>query len=1010
MKSKISISGTFASAALSASALFAQALQPPRLLKDIEPARLEARSSKPQGSLSSSSYSTSKPFLAAGSTFFFTADDGIHGREIWSSMGFPGTTRMAVDMVPGRNLEGPGVLTWFKGYVYFDGRDREHGTEIWRTKGTPATTYLFQDSLPGKESGGFQRPLVAGNRLWFFASSPGRNYALFRYDGSNAPPSLVKDGFSTPWSEPIALGGRVLFGCSSPGRPASLWITDGTERGTKVVLQGSSTSPHRFIQPVALGGRVYFSHQEARDWAVWKTDGSKAQKILNLGEDYAPWSPQVLGKKILFLGPRDKYRARNPWVLDTATGKASLLKRILQKPGRYFADPVRMGNRVYFTVQDRPYGPWSLWRTDGTPSGTVRVTGKGLSGTSSWLHPTVSGNRIFFQGFDSAGGKELWVTDGTDKGTLRVKDIAPGAGSSKPENLTPIGSGRIAFSAWSPKSGREVWVSDGTATGTYLLEDIYPGFYGKGSDPDSMADFYGRCFFSATNTAHGRELWVSDGTPAGTKIFHEYYPGFASPFPGGMFTLREKLLFILSDGNKAGVWASDGTFAGTTRISTTLRSWKESPLVLGGKAFLWGDDAAHGWEPWVTDGTAKGTMLLKDTHPGVQIQNYYGWAEAGGRVFFYSGDSGKVSLWVTDLTPAGTRIVAKDLGACRGLVALGNKVLFEGMKDSAHGIEPWISDGTTLGTHELLDLAPGSQSGRFRAPFVLGKNAYFFGTDGRTVASGYYGLFRTDGTKSGTARVGTRDFLLYPFRSFALEKKGFFWAKDASHGFEPWVTDGTAAGTRLLRDLAPGPDSTNPTAFMKTGKRKGVFVAYYPFGARRLLATDGTPGGTYFVPDPGPGKILSCSGILAFSGGKVFFGADDGSTGMEPWTWFPGATAQAVGWSRGGARLDGEDPVLGGKFRLTVTGMAKGTAGILVLGRPLSRPLLLGGGAALFLDPRARPLAGFPLGASGSLAFTLPGDPALIGARFAAQAVVGPTRTPPFHLDFTNGLFLTLGQ
>ncbi|HHI68946.1 MAG TPA: hypothetical protein ENJ97_06440, partial [Planctomycetes bacterium] len=437
---------------------------------------------------------------------------------------------------------------------------------------------------------------------------------------------------------------------------------------------------------------------------------------------------------------------------------------------------------------------------------------------------------------------------------------------------------------------------------------------------------------------------------------------------------------------------------------------KPGPLVLGKKAFLWGVDGTHGWEPWVTDGTAGGTRLLWDTYPGRRSPDDPEWVKAGKKVFFIAGVKSDRSFWVSDLTPSGTKPLAQKLVVCRNLVALGSRALFEAKKGPAAGLEPWISDGTPGGTGMLIDLAPGFQDGGFQAPFVLGDKVYFFGTDGKTVSFGKKGLFETDGTPGGTKRVGTWETDRAPSRACVVGGRAVFWARDPAHGMEPWVTDGTAPGTVLLADLAPGPDSTSDVSFLPMGRRKGVFVFQGPSREKNLLVTDGTPAGSFVLPSPRPGVPLKASGVLAFSGGKLFFGADDGFTGTEPWAWFPGATAQAVGWSQGGARLDGEDPVLGGKFRLTVTGIPKGGAGILLLGKPLSRPLLLGGGAALFLDAAARPLVGFSLGASGSPAFALPGDPALIGARLAAQAVVGPTRTRPFNLDFTNGLFLTLGD
>jgi len=48
-----------------------------------------------------------------------------------------------------------------------------------------------------------------------------------------------------------------------------------------------------------------------------------------------------------------------------------------------------------------------------------------------------------------------------------------------------------------------------------------------------------------------------------------------------------------------------------------------------------------------------------------------------------------------------------------------------------------------------------------------------------------------------------------PGRIKVVENFAFFEATDPDHGYELWVTDGTAAGTFLVGDLNPGTLSSN---------------------------------------------------------------------------------------------------------------------------------------------------------------------------------------------------------
>ena len=56
-----------------------------------------------------------------------------------------------------------------------------------------------------------------------------------------------------------------------------------------------------------------------------------------------------------------------------------------------------------------------------------------------------------------------------------------------------------------------------------------------------------------------------------------------------------------------------------------------------------------------------------------------------------------------------------------------------------------------------------------------------------------------------------------------LADRVVFRGSDAVHGAEPWITDGTRAGTTLLAELRPGPVSSLPHSFHAVGDR--VFFA-----------------------------------------------------------------------------------------------------------------------------------------------------------------------------------------
>jgi ELWxxDGT repeat protein len=396
-------------------------------------------------------------------------------------------------------------------------------------------------------------------------------------------------------------------------------------------------------------------------------------------------------------------------------------------------------------------------------------------GTSSPRSLTNVRGTLFFVASDARHGWELWKSDGTTSRTVLVKDIRRGKAESWPQELTAVGD-ELFFTAYDGVHGRELWRSDGTRSGTTMVRDIHPsrvnGYY-----PGNLTNVGGTLFFSAEDRIHGRALWKSDGSRRGTKLVEDVNP---SDDPHD----------------------SRDVFGYSAAVGRTL--------------FFSADDGVHGYELWRSNGTARGTTLVRDIEPGEGDSAPQRMTAVGDTLFFAADDSHGRELWTSDGTTSGT-VLVKDItppdwgneGGPYPLGRLGNHFVFAATGVGV-GRGVWKSDGTAAGTRFLKNVDPNLPGARLGT----GRSAEIY------FVSDYDGLWKTDGTIEGTGPVTdlpTYNVCNHPgwcTRAGHLTRaRGslYFTVNSYRIGTELWTSDGTARGTGVLEDLYRGQEGSYPS-------------------------------------------------------------------------------------------------------------------------------------------------------------------------------------------------------
>ncbi|HEY2292913.1 MAG TPA: ELWxxDGT repeat protein [Thermoanaerobaculia bacterium] len=612
---------------------------------------------------------------------------------------------------------------------------------------------------------------------------------------------------------------------------------------------------------------------------------------------------------LAYFSADDSLTGRELWRTDgTATGTFEVVDAC---PGACAGSPrsVATNGRSYFFLASSGSGE-DLWVTGGSPASTVRLT-QGLSfpgATEGIWNVWVEGQGLlYFTAGDGAHGRELWRTDGTPAGTFQVADVRPGPAGSDPGDLT-IFNGRLYFRADDGRQGPSLWTSDGTAGGTRLVSDPVPGS-AKHPGPVYLRAVGPTLFFVAPVGRLGFELWKSDGTAHGTVPLTNLRFSPDNPFLD-VTSLGNRLLFLASDPKRGQeLWASDGTPGGTRPLTNLPRpdaffspgssdklSLPREPL--GGRLLFRADDGPHGRELWTTDGTPQGTHLLQDLCPGSCDGAFSDVAVTGGRAFFTGNDVAHgPGPWVTDGTPAGTRLIGDFCAGSSSCVRVpygwhaGSGKVFFGSQDAEAPYVPqlWATDGTAAGTLRLTSFSQAGLTLRdFQGVFLHGTllfGAYEVGLRGQEP-------WTSDGTLQGTRLLKDIDLEDFggsaPYDLHAAGGKVYFLA-DEGNGYGVWVSDGTEAGTAPVLDGLPPPlpGATVPQilAAADVGGRLFFSSLFAPDrdgnGDTALWRTDGTPAGTVRLT-PEAVQVSPANDVVAL-GGQAFFIASGGAQGYGLW-------------------------------------------------------------------------------------------------------------------------------
>ena len=276
-----------------------------------------------------------------------------------------------------------------------------------------------------------------------------------------------------------------------------------------------------------------------------------------------------------------------------------------------------------------------------------------------------------------------------------------------------VAAGQLFFVSSDGKGGQDLWSSDGTAAGTSIVKDLNREhtYYGTkryySLDINNLTAAAGTLFFTAYDPDGGEDLWSSDGTVKGTIVLKHFAHG------SGYRLLQ----------------FADRRLDSRPRASSSSRS----------------TTAPSGLEPWASDGTTNGTVMLADVDLGSTGAAPSDFTQLGSEVYFFMNESTTtVGLWQSNGTTAGTVKVIDAFPSLSAsghtysptlsnLTAIGSTLFFSlEYATSTPSYQLWTSNGTAGGTSEVTpsSFSSGSTFSEMQHFLALGNLLVFTADDG----------------------------------------------------------------------------------------------------------------------------------------------------------------------------------------------------------------------------------------------------------------------------------------
>jgi ELWxxDGT repeat protein len=406
-----------------------------QLVSDINPG--------PTGSQPEISIGSGRDIVVAGDWFYFLANDGVHGDELWRSNGTE--TMIVSDMFASDQIPIIEHITAVGNDIYFFAATPQN-TGLWKYNGSLLS---YVENAPG--SFGIIDIVYANSTLYIYVVVGNSERSLFAFDGDSATEVYTSSNSITN----ICIHqGLLYFTDIWNNENSGLYRCIGTTTELVQTIQvGDSGYGCSYAdEAVSAGNNLYIKMNDGIGGCeIWIYDGNSLQSITDFSTNEISSTMQPLlpvGDNLL-LSANTSESGNHLYFYNASESNLEMITT--ENETVYGGSLLKWNDEYYFTVLSQIDDMSGLWKWDENGAAPVTIDGQTILGEPV----CVFGNElILWAVVDVSIGAELYTFDGNELTLLH--DMNPSGDAENYEAFTEF-QGKLYFFAISPEYGSELW-------------------------------------------------------------------------------------------------------------------------------------------------------------------------------------------------------------------------------------------------------------------------------------------------------------------------------------------------------------------------------------------------------------------------------------------------------------------------------------------------------------------------------------------------------------------------